>query len=289
MGAPNIIGTTAGSVTEKAAIPATGDLDDNGNGFADTWSISTAPTYGSATINSNGTWTYVLNDSHPAVDALDAGQTLTDTFTVLLSSLGTDTQTITITINGVPCFARGTRIDTPDGPRAVEDLQAGDRIDTLDAGPQPIVWVGSRAADGTGDEAPVLIRAGALGNRADLRVSPQHRMLVRDPMAELHSGEPEVLVPAVHLVNEASVLRAPCHRVEYFHILLPRHHIILAEGAPAESFFAGGAWADAIPEVADWAARLRVRHPARWQQARRMARPAANRAEARVLAFSIAG
>ena len=287
MGAPNITGTTGGSVTELSGLTVTGDLDDSGNVFADTWSISSTPAYGSASINSNGTWSYVLNDSHPAVAALDAGETLTDTFVVLLSSNGTDTQTITITINGVPCFARGTGIDTPEGPRAVEDLRAGDMIETLDAGPQRIVWVGSRMADGTGDDAPVLIRAGALGNRADLRVSPQHRMLIRDPLAELHSGEAEVLVPAMHLVNGGTVQRAPCATVEYFHILLPRHHILFAEGAPSESFFAGGQWAEAIPEVSAWAARLQERHPDRWSRAMEPARPVAHRFEGQVLAMKM--
>lgn len=288
MGAPNIVGTTAGSVTEKSGLPVIGDLNDSGNGFGDTWTISGAPSYGTATINSNGTWTYVLDDSNPAVDALDAGDTLTDTFVVQLTSFGTDFQTITITVNGVPCFARGTRIDTPDGPRAVETLRAGDMVDTLDAGPQRIIWVGSRVADGTGDDAPVLIRKGALENRADLRVSPQHRMLIRNPAAELHSGEAEVLVPSVHLVNGAMVLRAPCAAVEYFHILLPRHHILFAEGAPAESFFAGGDWAEAIPEVSAWAARLQARHPHRWARAMEPVRPTANRSEAQVLALNIA-
>ena len=286
--APNIVGTTSGSVTEKSGLPATGDLDDSGNTNSDVWSISQAPLYGTATINSNGTWSYVLNDSNPAVDALDAGETLTDTFVVLLSSNGTDTQTITITINGVPCFARGAHIDTPAGRVRVEDLRAGDMVETLDAGPQRVVWVGSRMASGLGDDAPVLIRKGTLGNSADLRVSPQHRMLIRDPLAELHSGEAEVLVPSVHLVNDVTVLRAPCEAVEYFHILLPRHHILFAEGAPAESFFAGGQWAEAIPEVSAWAARLQARHPGRWTRAMTPARPTANRFEGQVLALNIA-
>ena len=38
--------------------------------------------YGSFTITANGHWTYTLDDSNPAVQALNASDTLTDTFTV---------------------------------------------------------------------------------------------------------------------------------------------------------------------------------------------------------------
>jgi len=288
MGA-NIVGTTTGSVIEKSGIPATGDLD-NSSSSGGTWSIASAPTYGTVTINSNGLWTYTLNDSNPAVDALNAGQTLTDVFVVRLNNtLGSDTQSITITINGVPCFVRGTCIDTPDGPRAVESLRAGDLVLTLDAGPQRIAWIGSEIADGRGNDAPVLIRAGALGNTADLYVSPQHRMLICDPMSELHSAEPEVLVAAVHLVNGTTILRAPCEEVEYFHILLDQHQIIFAEGAASESFFAGSDWATEIPAVAAWCRRLKEHAPAAWASAMQPARPQARGYEGRVLAQAKAG
>ena len=43
----------------------------------------------------------------------------------------------------MPCYAPGTMIDTPDGPRAVETLQVGDLVMTLDHGPQSIRWVRS--------------------------------------------------------------------------------------------------------------------------------------------------
>lgn len=45
----------------------------------------------------------------------------------------------------VPCFTPGTLIETPDGPRAVEDLQVGDLVSTLDNGVQKLIWVGASA------------------------------------------------------------------------------------------------------------------------------------------------
>lgn len=40
------------------------------------------------------------------------------------------------------CFLRGTLIAVPDGERAVEDIQVGDLVTTVDDGPQEVVWCG---------------------------------------------------------------------------------------------------------------------------------------------------
>ena len=46
-----------------------------------------------------------------------------------------------------------------------------------------------------------------------------------------------LLVPARHLVNNATIAREDgMDRVEYFHVELDTHDVILAEGAPSESF-----------------------------------------------------
>ncbi|MBI1220905.1 MAG: type I secretion protein [Rhodobacteraceae bacterium] len=140
---------------------------------------------------------------------------------------------------GPPCFTPGTLIATPQGDRAVETLQPGDLVLTQDHGPQMLRWIGQRQVIGRGDFAPVRIAAGALGNRRDLLVSPQHRMLVGGWRAQLFFGADEVLVAARHLVNDTTIRVQPRPQVTYIHLLFDRHEVIFAEGAATESFYPG--------------------------------------------------
>lgn len=139
----------------------------------------------------------------------------------------------------VACFASGTLIDTPDGPRKVEEIEVGDLVNTLDNGPQPVVWAGRRTVPGTAKMTPITISAGALGNDRDLTVSPQHRMLLTGWRAELYLGQPEVLASALSLVNDKTIRRAPCDEVTYHHLLFAEHEVIMAEGCWSESFNPG--------------------------------------------------
>ncbi len=101
---------------------------------------------------------------------------------------------------------------------------------TLDDGPQPLRWIGSRVVPAAGALAPVCIRAGTFGDHGKLVVSPQHRILLRDSLAELMFGEAEVLVAAKDLVNDRSVRRVVGGDVEYIHLLFDRHQIVLSRG-----------------------------------------------------------
>ncbi|MGO4853182.1 Hint domain-containing protein [Phaeovulum sp. W22_SRMD_FR3] len=134
------------------------------------------------------------------------------------------------------CFAAGTLIETARGPRAVEELRVGDLVQTLDHGLQPLSWVGARRVPARGEMAPVHFSQGALGNRRGLTVSPQHRMLIRSPRAELLFGEHEVLVAAKHLVNGQTIYRREGGFVDYVHLLFRQHEIVFSEGVPSESF-----------------------------------------------------
>ncbi|MEZ5714709.1 MAG: Hint domain-containing protein [Paracoccaceae bacterium] len=144
------------------------------------------------------------------------------------------------------CFAGDTRIATALGGIRAADLWPGDLVDTLDAGPQPVRWMGRRTVPGQGPNAPVLFTPGAIGNHSPLRLSQQHRVLVRSPLAELMFGSPEVLVPAKALVDGADIRIAPCARIDYVHLLLPAHGLLFAEGALCESLLPGSQAQEAV-------------------------------------------
>ena len=138
------------------------------------------------------------------------------------------------TTTAPPCYLRGTRIATPSGEVAVEELAAGDLVLTAGGAARPIRWIGHRAYQGRFALAnpaiqPVRFCAGSLGGglpRRDLLVSANHAMFLDG-----------VLVPAGDLVDGIGIRRErDLESVEYFHVELETHDVLLAEGAPAESF-----------------------------------------------------
>ena len=107
-----ISGATNGTAIEASgvanfalgALSATGtltsaDVDDAPNTFAavDTPTAS-AGGYGTFTMTVAGVWTYTINDSNGAVQALNVGDNLTDTFTV--TTVDGTPQVVTVAING---------------------------------------------------------------------------------------------------------------------------------------------------------------------------------------------
>jgi hypothetical protein len=134
-----------------------------------------------------------------------------------------------------PCYAAGTLIAAEGGPVPVEQLQPGNLVLTADNGLQPIRWIGARNVSGAGHLAPILIKAGALGNTRDLLVSPQHRMLMQDWRSAVYFGDEQVFVAAKHLLNGTTITRAPMAQITYVHLAFDRHEVIFAEGCPSES------------------------------------------------------
>src|SRR4029079_1363113 len=107
-----ITGPVTGAVVEAGGVGngapgspiAAGDLNavdvDNPN---DAWNSVTTPTasdngYGTFTLSVAGVWTCTLDNTNAAVQALNVGQTLTDTFTA--TTVDGTAQVVTITIDG---------------------------------------------------------------------------------------------------------------------------------------------------------------------------------------------
>jgi len=145
-----------------------------------------------------------------------------------------DAAPLALAVAAAACFVAGTRITTLGGEREVQALRVGDLVATQGGQPRPIRWIGRRHYPAALVAAnpqlqPVRIRAGALAAgvpRHDLLLSPQHAVWVA----------PGLLVPAAALANGCSIVHEPARDVTYLHIELERHELILAEGAPVESF-----------------------------------------------------
>ena len=186
---------------------------------------------GGDTLDFNGQLapgTIVYTNTDDAAGGLSGTATLIDGTTVSFSE-----------IENIICFGSGSLIDTPRGPRPVETLRPGDLVLTADHGARPIRWHGRRTVPARGKFAPVRIAAGILGVTADLIVSPQHRMLIRDYRAQVYFGEEEVLVPAKSLAGSLGVETLEGGTVTYHHLLFDAHEIVFANGAPSESYHPG--------------------------------------------------
>lgn len=149
----------------------------------------------------------------------------------------------------VVCFAHGTRINAPElGKVNVEHLKPGMLLCTFGSHPKKIRWIGKRKINANElaenpKLRPVRITAGALGGmlpECDILVSRQHRMLVSSKIAHSIFGTRDVLIPSIKLTALPGIyIDNTIDNVEYYHVLLDKHEVIYAEGAPTESLYTG--------------------------------------------------
>jgi len=173
------------------------------------------------------------------IEVVGDGDTEVFNFTYDVQSSTGETDVGIVTVDSVPCFVAGTLIRTPTGEVAVETLAPGDLVMTQDDGAQPLRWIGQRRVAAQGNFAPIRIAPDTFGSHRELLLSPLHRVLIRDSLAELLFGEGEVLVAARDLVNDLSVRRIEGGTVNYVHILFDRHQVVFSEGLATESFLPG--------------------------------------------------
>lgn len=144
---------------------------------------------------------------------------------------------VPIITGGVSCFAEGTRIATRDGEVAIENLREGDLVLTVAGHLAPIRWIGRRQVNCRNHPAaerisPIRIAPHAFGAERPRRavlLSPDHAVFIEN-----------VLIPIRMLVNHSTVMAIAVDAVTYFHIELPRHDVVLADGLPAESYLENG-------------------------------------------------
>ena len=128
-----------------------------------------------------------------------------------------------------PCFASGTPLATATGTAAVETLTQRDELLLTTGGVGRVAWVGHRRQV---KGEVVRVRTHALGTRVpvqDLIVSADHGLFVDS-----------VLVQAGLLVNGSTIRREWRDAVTFWRVELERHAILLAAGAPAESYLDTG-------------------------------------------------
>jgi hypothetical protein len=132
------------------------------------------------------------------------------------------------------CYLRGTKLLTPAGEIAVENLSIGDTLITRFGGYQRIKWIGRQSyarpfIRHNREKLPVRITAGALGNnlpKRDLLVSPGHSMLIGG-----------MLILAKNLVNGLTITQTDApEQIDYFQPEFETHDCVMAEGAWSETY-----------------------------------------------------
>jgi hypothetical protein len=131
------------------------------------------------------------------------------------------------------CFCTDTLIETPAGPKKVQHLAPGDLVVTFGGKVRPVVWIGTGAVLATygrrNAATPVIVHKGALAANVpyhDMRVTKGHSFLIDD-----------VLIPVEFLVNHRSIeWDDRAQEVKLYHIELETHDVLVANGAPAESY-----------------------------------------------------
>ena len=144
----------------------------------------------------------------------------------------------------VPCFAPETRIDTPGGPKLVEDICIGDLVQTLDHGLQPVRLTRRCRRDCTDKgQIPVLIPSGTFGwgkPLGRLVVSAHHRILLDGKGQGKGLVDKPALVPAIALVGWRGIRQMQGRdEQDWIHIAFDRHEIIRANGCLTESLLLG--------------------------------------------------
>ena len=234
----------SGSLTFSGA----GDLEVTGNtssgygdlavisgfGAGDVIDLTSATSVGAAGSAATLSTTTSGGDTYATVSGGGSVQTFIFAGTTIAGSLtlGTDGAGGE-QLTEVACFLPGTLILTDRGEVPVERLRTGDTVVTVSGAERRLCWIGHGKALATRGRrtaaTPLIVRKGALGDNVphqDLRITKGHSLYFDG-----------VLIPVEFLVNHRSILWDDHAReVTVYHLELDTHDVLLANGAPAESY-----------------------------------------------------
>ncbi len=241
-----------GSTLELNAL-ATGSLDatPSQTGMSGPGVLLLDQTFGGTIALTGGTTLDLgLAVGQTASDAVVSGSTLDITtggsteaialaaagYSATLLQTGTGDTRAEIALSPV-CYRRGTRLAVPGGEQAIEDLRPSDLVMTARGDERAIKWIGRRRVNCRRHSEPhkawpICVQASAFGPglpARDLYLSPQHAIYAEG-----------VLIPIKILANGHTIRQVRMPEVEYFHVELNSHEIMMAEGLPAESYLNSG-------------------------------------------------
>jgi hypothetical protein len=249
-----VLGLTGNNVLELAAGSTTGSISGIGTGFVNfgtiafdagaQWTISGDTTGLDGTISGFASGNTIEVSGVTATGSSFVGGILTLDLvgggSATLNLPGTFTSASDFTVTNVAagadvtvCFLAGTHIHTESGEIKVEDLVIGEHVITHSGAAKPIKWIGVGKVLATRGQrsaaTPVIVRKDALGLNVptqDLCVTKGHALYIDG-----------VLIPVEELINHRSIFwddRA--QEVQIYHIELETHDVLIANGAPAESY-----------------------------------------------------
>ncbi|MGE0415587.1 MAG: Hint domain-containing protein [Acetobacteraceae bacterium] len=202
--------------------------------IGDTIDITDLDPTGASFGYDTGTGVLTVGDGGAQTVAIRLSANLSGAFT--LAADGTGGTEVAM----VACFATGTRLATPAGAVAVENLCVGDRLRTIGDAAAPereIIWIGRRRIDLRRHAAPDTVRPVRIAPHAFGPGCPARPLVLSPDHALFLDG---ALIPVRCLVDGRLIRPIDTDAVTYWHVELTRHDVILAEDLPVESYLETG-------------------------------------------------
>jgi len=215
--AGGVANASPGTPTASGALTDT-DVDTTSNAFTAVGPTASAGGYGAFTMTAAGLWTYTLDNANGAVQALNAGETLTDTFTV--TTLDGTAQLVTITIHGTNDAANisgtstgsvteagGVANATPGTPAATGTLVAVD----VDNASNIFTAVSSPKTSVSGYGTFTITAAGVWAYTLDNANAAVQALNVGGTLADSFTvttidGTPQLVAITIHGTNDAAII-----------------------------------------------------------------------------------